>query len=56
MEVGLTGDIFSQDANIVADFMTESWVKNTLKFITENSIDIESSVGQLRLWQEEDSY
>ena len=49
IEIGLGGDIFGQDLDIVGDFMTESWIKNTLAFLSENTIHIDSSIAQLEL-------
>ena len=56
IEIGLPGEVFQNKYEEVRDFMTDSWVKNTLEFISENSIEIQSTVGQLRLWRDEDSY
>ena len=56
LEVGLPGDLFQQDADIVGGFMTDTWVKHTLEFITEKKISVESTVGSLQLWSDNDSF
>ena len=54
LEIGRSGNLFNMSYEEVGHRMTESWVKNTLKFINQSEIEIETKQHELQLWRQHD--
>ena len=54
LEIGRSGRIFEQDYDEIETLMTDSWMKNTLKFTHKTEIKLVTDLPMLRQWREGD--
>ena len=55
LEIGRRGFLYGWKYNEVAHLMTDTWVKNTLQFISDSEITVEGDHPELTPWRERDS-
>ena len=56
LETGRTGKILHQDYKQVRPTLTQSWISNTMEFLTQHKITIEYEQQELQLWRKQDSF
>jgi len=56
LEVGLPGPILTQPFKTFGHLATESWIRSTWKFMSENSIEIRDDTANLELQRENDRH
>ena len=55
LEIGRRGFIYDWQYKQVAHLMTETWIKHTLRFVSESNIRIKGNLPMLKDWREGDS-
>ena len=56
LETGLPGNIFQTPYETMKDCITNSWIKNTIKFLQEKNIEIKNNMETLQKWSTDDSF
>ena len=54
LEIGQSGRLFSMNYDEVHCVMTDSWVKHTLQYISQNKIEIQTTGPTLQTWRQDD--